>query len=285
MASQNRFDPAASETDQPELIQLEGIDGTVVSDKLPRPSAKLGPSVFSFALHKSGSVLLDNIMLDLCGTVGLPAISIDGICFRGGLRLHDLRPEPAISLLSRPGYCFYGFRGLHGFMYSMDLGHNKKIILVRDPRDILTSYFFSMRYSHSVPPVGKTRTTVLAQREVTNSQTIDEYVLSQNVTFIHTNYHRYIALEGPMTKVFRYEDVIFTKRDWVKTINDWFALGASDEAVAAIAARHDILPDREDPHSHIRQVTPGNYKKHLAPGTIERIEDQYRVVMAHYGYV
>jgi hypothetical protein len=269
----------------PELMQLEATDGSVLPYELPGPSSKLGPSVFSFALHKSGSVLLDNIILELCGAAAVPAFSIDGICFRAGMRLQNVRPESAQALLSRPGYCFYGFRGLHGFMRRMNLSSNRKIILVRDPRDILTSYFFSMKFSHTVPPAGDTRANVLAQREAASSQSIDDYVLSPNVAFIRKNFHAYIGLEGPATKVYKYEDIIFDKKRWVAEINEWFGFGVTPRTAAAIAARHDIFPEQEDPHAHIRQVAPGNYKKHLAPSTVEQIESQYRDLMMHYRYM
>jgi hypothetical protein len=268
-----------------ESVRLEATDGSFLPVDLPPPSAVLGPSIFCFALHKSGSVMLDNVMLDLCRAVAVPAVTIDGICFRGGVLLQNLRPQSAVSLLSRPGYCFYGFRGLHGFMDEMDLSENRKILLVRDPRDILTSYFFSMKYSHTVPSVGDTRAVVLHQREAATSLSIDDYVLSNNVNFIHNVYRRYARLEGLTTKIFRYEDIVFDKCSWVGAINEWFALGASPETVAAIAARQDVFPEREDPHAHIRQVTPGNYRKHLAPSTVEVIEARYREVMEHYGYL
>jgi hypothetical protein len=227
--------------------------------------------------------MFDNIILGLCRAVALPAVTIDGICFHGGMMLRNLRPQSALSLLSRPGYCFYGFRGLHGFMDKMDLSKNRKILLIRDPRDILTSYFFSMKYSHMIPPIGDTRSMILNQRQTATSLSIDDYVLSENVAYIRNSFLRYLRFDGP-TKVFRYEDIVFDKRSWVGAINDWLALGASAETVAAIAARHDIFPERENPQAHIRQVTPGNYRKHLAPGTVEQIDAQYREVMEHFGY-
>jgi len=268
----------------PETIQFEGREGTVLPVKVPSPSDKLPRSIFSFAIHKSGSVLLDNILLDLCAAASVPTISIDGICFAGGLRLQDLQPQAPIALLSRPGYCFYGFRGLHKFMEKVDLASCKKVILVRDPRDVLTSYFFSMKFSHTVPPAGATRAGVLDQREAAHSLSIDEYVLSPKVAFFENNFRRYMTLEGDNTKVFRYEDVIFDKRNWVAAINTWFALGVSEERVLAIADKHDIIPNQEDPNAHIRQVTPGNYKKNLTQGTVDAITRQYQDIMKHYGY-
>jgi hypothetical protein len=268
-----------------ESVRLEVTDGSFLPVDLPPPSATLGPSIFCFALHKSGSVMLDRVMLDLCRAVAVPAVSIDGICFRCGVPVQNLRPQSVLPLLARPGYCFYGFRGLHPFLHQFDLSQYRKIVVVRDPRDILISYFFSMKYSHSVPPAGETRANVLRQREAATSLSADEYVLSQGVNFIHNNFRNFIGLEGPMTKVFRYEDFVFEKRRWVGDINEWFGLGVSAETVAAIAACQDIFPEKEHPRAHIRQVTPGNYKKHLAPTTVAAIENRYRKVMEHYGYL
>jgi hypothetical protein len=267
-----------------EAVEIRGREGTVIPVVLPSPSPILAPSAFSFAIHKSGSVLLDHVIVDLCRAVGIEAFGFDNICFKSGLPISDVVPESGTALLGRPGYFFYGFRGFHGFMRSMDLSANKKVILVRDPRDILTSFFFSMALSHGLPPSGETRANVLRQRDAANAMAIDDYVLSRNVDFIRNNFRVYMALEGPSAKVFRYEDIIFDKRSWVAAINQWFHLGAPDAAVAAIADRHDIVPVAEDLTQHIRQVNPGNHKKHLTRETIAAIERQYADVMAHYGY-
>ena len=44
------------------------------------------------------------------------------------------------------------------------------------------------------------------------------------------------------------------------------------------------MPDTEDPKKHIRQVTPGNYKSHLAQTTIDKLDEIFDPVMRFFHY-
>ena len=267
-----------------EIFPLECKSGASVPIALPPPSLKLSDSVFAFSLHKAGSVLFDNVLRDLAKAADVPAISLDEKCFYAGVYIADLVPASVVSLLSRKGYLFHGFRGVHGPMRGVDLKSKRTVVLVRDPRDVLTSYYFSMKFSHVVPEKGDTRSDLLSRRDQAGAVAIDEFVLSPTVEFMHYNFSQLMALEGPNTKVFRYEDIIFDKERWVVEIAEWLELPVSRDVAVEIARRHDLRPSTENPQNHVRQVAPGNYKSHLAPETIRAIESKYADVMRHYGY-
>lgn len=267
----------------PEKISIKTNGGLSAEIAVPPPALNRD-SVFVFALHKSGSVLLDNIVQDLCAVAKVPVISIDLFCFNSGLPVEQVTAESVEALLNSPGYCFAGFRGVHGFLDRVDLSRRRKVVLVRDPRDILTSFYFSMAKSHAIPQDGEMRDRLLASREQANVTSIDAYVFSSQVGHIARNYRRFIALEGETTKVYRYEDVIFDKANWVKSIAQWLSLDVGEADAERIARKHDIRPADENPDRHIRQVAPGNYKKHLAPETVRRLNEQYADVMAHFNY-
>ena len=88
-------------------------------------------SVFVFALHKAGSVLLDNIVRDLCGAVKVPTVSLDLFCFNKGLPIEHVAAESVEALFNTPGYCFSGFRGVHPCLAGVDLSRHGKVVLVR----------------------------------------------------------------------------------------------------------------------------------------------------------
>ena len=128
------------------------------------------------------------------------------------------------------------------------------------------------------------RERMVAARDAANHTSIDDYVLSSEVGFIRNNFTKFIALESPSTKLFRYEDVIFEKETWVKLIAEWLSIEVGGDSIAKIARRHDIRPGDENPDRHVRQVTPGNYQKHLAPSTIAKLNEQYFDVIKHFHY-
>src|SRR5665213_2380790 len=207
------------------LIKTNG--GLDAEMDIPIPATNRD-SVFVFALHKAGSVLLDSIVRDLCGLAKVPTILLDLFCFNRGLPIEKVTMESVRALFNAPGYCFCGFRGVHPCLAGVDLSRHGKIVLVRDPRDILTSFYFSMAKSHAIPKDGEMRDRMMAIRHQANVTPIDAYVLSPHVDFIARNYRDFIALEGETTAVYRYEDVIFSKESWVKSVAKRLSLDVAD---------------------------------------------------------
>ena len=131
---------------------LRMIDGKDLRLQLPEPSHR--ESFFVFGAHKSGSTLLHNIFVDLCNTVKIPHVNYEGEIFRYGYSVKDVVTTDA--LFEQHGYGYIGFRTPHLLDHStLDLYRTKNILLVRDPRDALTSHYFSLRYSHAIPDTGR----------------------------------------------------------------------------------------------------------------------------------
>ena len=113
---------------------------------------------------------------------------------------------------------------------------------------------------------------------------IDAYIARQSGLYsrLFERYRRFIHDDN--LRLYRYEDVIFKKKDWVADINDYLSLGLSGAALDRIAARHDIIPDKEDPAAHIRQVKPGNYLKHLNDTSISTLNRIFADDLEFFGY-
>jgi Sulfotransferase domain len=258
-------------------------DGSLLQIQIPMASDTY-QTTFTFALHKSGSVLLDQLIEGICDHAKIPRINISVECFRRGIAIDAVESAAFETLVRRGGYCFYGFRALHNFLNGIPLARYRKLILIRDPRDILTSMYFSARSSHVIPKTGPVRERMLRRREVAAATDINHYVISREVTGIEKNYRDLMQMHDRNTKVYRYEDVIFKKREWVKDMAEWLCIDLATRYVRRIADSHDVIPTVEDQHAHIRQVKPGNHKKHLSTDAITAIELRYADILSHYGY-
>lgn len=64
----------------------------------------------------------------------------------------------------------------------------------------------------------------------------------------------------------------------------FLSLSLDVDKLAAIARRHDMRPGGERPDKHIRQVTPGNYRKHLDEAHIAQLNSELREVLETFGY-
>jgi hypothetical protein len=85
-------------------------------------------------------------------------------------------------------------------------------------------------------------------------------------------------------KTFRYEDIIFAKREWCAQIARCLDIELDPTTLDQIADRHDIQPSTESPDQHVRQVTPGNYKKYLDDSALNYIESRCGEIFDFFQY-
>jgi len=217
------------------------------------PEAASGyEGAYVFAFHKSGSTLVQRMLESYCQSIGIPAFSLFDMAFSQGVSTDAIQHDASVCLQQR-GYLFTGFR--HFPSFDLDLTGRKTILLVRDPRDMLVSLYYSVRTSHVIP---KGLTRMRKRRDEARESDIDSFVLKNAVTFIkgHKRYRE--ALESSNLKVYRYEDVIYEKRRWLADLVEVLDLESLDALIKSVAGKVDVVPDREDEARHIRQVHPGN---------------------------
>lgn len=253
--------------------------GETVLMKL-EPPAKI-PSFFVFALHKSGSTMLDKILEQICSFQSIPLASVSKSAFKQGV-IEDSLTDDVRQLFLETGYGFYGFRNIPSYLKGFDFSPFKKIWLIRDPRDIVVSHYFSMKKSHAIPP-GSQGKNLLELREKLSSIDIDDYVIQAAPTF-KTIFNSYKVIEDDKLKLFRYEDIIFNKSQWIKDIVDFLQLNLEDSQINEIAARHDVFPNSENISLHVRQVSPGDHKRKLMRQTIDKLNDIFKEILEKYEY-
>lgn len=264
------------------LVGRKNILRTPVGDtafRMPRP----GPdrSSFIFALHKSGSVLLNTMLDSALGRAGMPTIALPEIAFSAGLPENEIINAQQLIFLN--GYCYRGFREFPPYLMAFNLSDSKKILLVRDPRDMVVSNYFSVRYSHGVPNDGPVRATMLADREAASCATIDDYCLSSVESF-RAEFMGYEHLLNSTIRIYRYEDVVFNKQDWLRDMLDYLEVTVPDGVIEEVVRAVDVLPGRERPSEHVRQVVPGNFRRHLTDPTIRKLNREFCDILARYHY-
>ncbi|MEQ9301131.1 MAG: sulfotransferase domain-containing protein [Cyclobacteriaceae bacterium] len=254
------------------------IHGNHFLIELPKPS--LIESFFVFSLVKAGSTLINNIVKEICDHNRISTISIYDQAFIQGIRTRNV-PSAVKRIILDRGYGYLGFRHYFPFNDPPDLSRNKKILLVRDPRDILVSLYFSNYFSHVVPKEGEARQAFIRLR--TESITsIDSFVL-QKAESLLSEYKVYLQqIAQPLWKIYKYEDIIYQKRTWVEDLAQYLDLEMNDDLLRNILRNYDIFPAVEDQNSHIRQVHPGNFKKHLKHETISNLDYKFHDILKSF---
>ena len=224
---------------------------------------------------------MNNMMEEALARAGVPQIDIPRTAFYAGLPENNVtNPQ---DLIFEHGYCYRGFRNFPPYLRGFDIAKSKKVLLIRDPRDMLVSYYFSMAQSHFVPNAGVVREHLLRQRAAAAAVDVNDYCISK-IDYFKEEFRGYTSILGQQIRVFRYEDVIFRKAEWLAEMLLYFDVELADNEIQRIAKANDIRPERERPGDHIRQVTPGNFRKHLTKETIERLNNAYSEELAAYHY-
>jgi hypothetical protein len=255
-------------------------------------------NVVVFTMHKAGSMVLSRVLKDICD--------------HNNIRYHsENQPDPdklpvrkifrGKDYIARHNGCFGPVRF---FLPSRALKDANILLHLRDPRDVLTSMFFSYCFMHRGPVPGNTG----FRREVAEAG-IDRFVLDMsgpdfvryegdygtggnykteigNVLERHERYVREVVGQ-PNVALVRYEEMVSDFPAWLRKVVDRFELMSSEETYNfALAERSTemIKPETEDVFSHRRKVTPGDYKEKLKPDTIAELNRRFAKVLEALGY-
>lgn len=245
------------------------------------PPARV-PSFYVFGVSKGGSTLLFSMIREALRSAAVPAVSPVEAAWGAGLPPNGItNPE---EFIFPNGYCYLGFRELPPWLLKIDLDKKKKILLVRDPRDVMVSEYYSMKHSHPLPDQGVLRDQYVQMRAEAHALDIDEYCLAH----LDVNLSEFSSYEPILTKddlrVYRYEDVVFEKLRWLTEMLEYLNIKIPPESVASIVRANDVFPEAENPTQHIRQVVPGNFRKHLRADTIRALNARFYDVMNRHGY-
>ena len=261
--------------DKKSVVRL--VSTKEVSYEIVLPKTKLSdPIGYAFAFARGGSTLLHALLSDYCSNVSQPCISINDQAFQQGIATREISSD-ANPLLTM-GYLYLGFR--HFPTNGFALPKNATVIhLIRDPRDMLVSLYFSIKYSHELK-----NEKLKSLNRYAHEISVDTFVLQRAGLYLKI-YEQYTKnLNVKKIATYRYEDVIFEKFEWLKSMVNHLGLPYNEEDVVKVSKKHDVIPDVEDERSHIRSVRPGNFRSKLEEETVVKLNDMYSNLLEKYGY-
>jgi hypothetical protein len=262
------------------------VNGQRCAFTVPPPGDESKSSVFLLGLPKAGSTLLNRIMRPLTERCGLTFVAVQEVLRDIGVRPQDY-PDDINQVFAPRGYAFGGFRSLPGEMTLPAFAAGRTVLLVRDPRDMLTSLYFSLAVSHRPPGQGaggQLAESFEQKRELLNSTPIDEFVLDSARIVAGQFRQVETKLVDIQHKLYRYEDIIFDKLAWTRDMLNYLGLEPRPVQVERVVAQNDVRPVSEDVSQHVRKVAPGDHRDKLKPETIAQLTEALAPVLTRYGY-
>jgi hypothetical protein len=253
---------------------------------LPDISSGARAGGFIFGLYKAGSTMLFTAVKSLASVAGTPYFDVGQHFRTANVVLETARIDEAgqgtlFSYLSRPGVIFGGWRQFPT-NYALPIDRDTRAyLLVRDPRDMITSQYFSLKYSHTTEGPGGSN--IRRARDRLENIGIDSFALAQ-APKIKRYFDDYKKIADARLKIHRYEDIIFHKSSFLNELCDHLGLHVPRDHLNSILQRIDLRPREENVHSHVRNVAPGDHVNKLSSSTIEELNACLHDVLAEYDY-
>lgn len=247
------------------------------------------PSILHFSINKAATQYTKRIMLRCGRENGLLPVQMSAYAWATDFPyLFTLSAEevkPYLNLFRPQGYLYTVFGGLvEGIPH---LESYRTVIMVRDPRDVLVSGYYSYAYSHVAPKAEEKVDEFKEWREFVQNLTVDEYAIeiSQN---LRTRLEKYLQVTAayPDVCVLKYEEMIADFSTWLDHLLTYCQLEISDQLREKLLAEADRSSSKkkEELNRHRRQVTPGDHLRKLQPETIEYLNDYLADVLSGFGY-
>ncbi len=249
------------------------------------PSPSNHPSILHFSLNKAATQHVRRLLVRCSAPVGLVPVHLNGYAFWSDLPYadHGTVLDPALARAFHPeGYLYSSFGGFVGGIDGLE--RYRKLLVVRDPRDILTSQFFSIAASHQTPGAAK-RAEFLQRRARAQEIGIDAFVL-ERAPATQAILRRYAdeLLPVPGTLLTTYEELVTDLGAWLRRTLAFLDLPADEEVVARLVTAERPPPRQEDQLAKRRQVTPGDHRRKLAPDTIAALDELLAPELETFGY-
>jgi len=264
-------------------VEMELIEGRYRNDSSH-------PSIIHFSVNKAATQYVRELLSRCAAENGMTTVGLAEYAFHTKFPYLD---QLSVREMARYQYLF----NPSGYLYSVfggmiegipELEKYRVILMIRDPRDVLVSEYYSYAFSHSEPSkLGDKYVDFMKMRQKARNVTIDEYVVSE-CDRVCANYERYVSL-----LLDRYDHVLVTKYEemtsdfeaWLKKILEKCEFKVSDQLLETILTEAGHLkPTQEDVHQHIRKGMPGDYKEKLDRKTIDCIDTKFSSVLKRFDY-
>lgn len=246
--------------------------------------------VLIYTTHKAASMFLHELTAEVSGGIKVDYYSVNYDQHYNSIK--ELSWKKFIEIQPAPG-CFGPIRaGVAEPLFPECLEMYSIVLHLRDPRDVLTSLFFSQTYSHVRHVDVFNPSDEVIKRWETDG--IDKFVIAKSTDFKRRYQSLISNLIGKDNVVLlRYEDMIIDYEKWLKgflsAFFDYSIIESKkncDRIHQRLFKKHrgDFTVLSEDVFKHKRQILPGDYRRKLQLETIEKLNLEFSNILKILGY-
>jgi hypothetical protein len=195
---------------------------------------------------------------------------------KGEIDVYHAIERDASRLFVQP-HAIYG--PLRRYIDLPDLDRRPLVLMLRDPRDVLVSSYYSVAYSHALPGGAAARAKFEARRTAARAMDIDEFVrdAAEPLQRVYRAYADHL-LHRPNLTLLTYEELIANPREWSRRLIRAIGLEPDEVAVQQLCTIYEQGKPRAGENrinEHRRSGEAEQFRKHLKPETIEFLQNLF----------
>jgi len=236
------------------------------------------PSVLVFTVHKSASTFVSLFLNAIAQDTNYTHLNYTNY-FRG-VQQNPVEVYKQSEFLSQ-GFSPKGF--IYGpFRWNINVPSKesyKILLILRDPRDVLVSHYYSTKYSHVINDKNQIDRRIKALNE-----DLDTHVKSETPKF-HERFKNYKELlQKPYDTFFlKYKDLIYNPDVSLKSLLAFMNVELKP-ATHNYLLEQLKLPANENVKNHRRSGKTGQFRKSLKPETIEFLNSKLGKEIDFFGF-
>jgi hypothetical protein len=159
----------------------------------------------------------------------------------------------------------------------------KAIFLVRDPRDIIVSAYYSFLNSHSLSSNPNICNEQISNSNSMKSQSIDEYAINVSKTFLECfNYMFFLLEKNKYNIILKYEELILYPNNFIDKLNNFCELDNDAKNIII----HSTRPNETIKlSSHKRSGKIRQFESELKQETQEKLYKTFHGILKKLDYI
>ncbi len=242
------------------------------------PSISDKQSILFFTVHRCASVFMSRLLRELTSHSDMKHADFDAYFALQQIPVSDgfKRNGFVTTAFHKQGYIYGPMRS---FRSIPEINEYKKLLILRDPRDVLVSKYFSDAFSH-VPMSRSFRDL----RNTARDRGIDAHVLAE-ASYFRDRYVDYSKLLNQPEVLFcKFREIMEDPRSFLEKIQNFVDIQLPDERVDRIVGK-DLAPVKsENVFRHKRAAKAGAFREKLKPETIDHLNDILAEPLRLFGF-
>ncbi len=157
----------------------------------------------------------------------------------------------------------------------------KVILMLREPKDVFTSMYFSFAYSHRM-----INEHTLKTRQEYLSSDVNQMAVKKSKSFLQDIYKPYMKMlqKHPHILFVKYEEMVLDCDSWLKRILEYLGIPYNQKEIEHYKTKYNLNAESGGINSHKRSVLPGNYQEHLSDETIQYLDELFQETNTYFGF-